>query len=162
MDALKPIRHFFAPPPPAPRRPDAEVERVYPFYRWQALEATFIGYATFYLLRSNNLSVVALELKNSLHYSREMIGNIAAVTALTYGLSKFVMGSVSDRSDPRKFMSVGLALTALCNFAFGASSSYTVHFWLWALNGFFQGMGWPPCGRVMGHWFSESEARPHI
>jgi OPA family glycerol-3-phosphate transporter-like MFS transporter len=28
---------------------------------------------------------------------------------------------------------------------------------LWALNGFVQGMGWPPCGRVMGHWFSESE-----
>jgi OPA family glycerol-3-phosphate transporter-like MFS transporter len=29
--------------------------------------------------------------------------------------------------------------------------------WLWAVNGFFQGMGWPPCGRTMGHWFSESE-----
>ena len=34
---------------------------------------------------------------------------------------------------------------------------YSAHFWLWGLNGFFQGMGWPPCGRVMGHWFSESE-----
>ncbi|HEX3600821.1 MAG TPA: MFS transporter, partial [Lacipirellulaceae bacterium] len=83
--------------------------------------------------------------------------NIGAATALTYGLSKFLMGAVSDRSDPRRFMSVGLLLTAICNFAFGASSNYQVHFWLWALNGFFQGMGWPPCGRVMGHWFSESE-----
>ena len=75
----------------------------------------------------------------------------------TYGLSKFLMGAVSDRSDPRRFMSAGLLLTALCNFAFGASTNYHLHFWLWALNGFFQGMGWPPCGRVMGHWFSESE-----
>ena len=125
-------------------------------YRWRALEATFLGYAFYYLVR-NNVPVVVTEMRETLGYSREMIGNIGAVTALSYGLSKFLMGSVSDRSDPRRFMSIGLALTALCNFAFGASSSYSVHLWLWGLNGFFQGMGWPPCGRVMGHWFSESE-----
>ena len=85
------------------------------------------------------------------------VWQLGMITALSYGLSKFLMGSVSDRSDPRRFMAVGLVLTACCNFAFGASTSYNVHFWLWGLNGFFQGMGWPPCGRVMGHWFSESE-----
>jgi OPA family glycerol-3-phosphate transporter-like MFS transporter len=151
------LRRLFAPPPAAPRLPESEVNRVYPSYRWRALEATFIGYATYYLLRSNNLSVVTVELTKSLDYSREMIGNLGAITALTYGLSKFLMGSLSDRSDARKFMATGLVLTAICNFAFGASSNYHVHFWLWALNGFCQGMGWPPCGRVMGHWFSESE-----
>ena len=25
------------------------------------------------------------------------------------------------------------------------------------LNGWVQGMGWPPCGRTMVHWFSISE-----
>jgi len=25
------------------------------------------------------------------------------------------------------------------------------------LIGWFQGMGWPPCGRVMTHWFSQNE-----
>jgi MFS transporter, OPA family, glycerol-3-phosphate transporter len=153
---LAPLVKFFAPPPPAPRRSDADVARVYPAYRWRALEATFLGYAFYYLVR-NNAPVVAIELRDSLGYTKEMVGNIGAVTALSYGLSKFLMGSVSDRSDPRRFMSIGLALTALCNFAFGASTSYNVHLWLWGLNGFFQGMGWPPCGRVMGHWFSESE-----
>lgn len=151
------IPRVFPPPPPAPRRPEGEVERVYPWFRWQALEATFIGYALFYLVRGNTISVVTLEMQNSLGYSKEMIGNISAITAFSYGLSKFIMGSVSDQSDPRRFMSFGLLLTALCNFAFGASTSYNVHFWLWGLNGFFQGMGWPPCGRVIGHWFSESE-----
>ncbi|HEX4415578.1 MAG TPA: MFS transporter [Lacipirellulaceae bacterium] len=157
MTALKAVQRWFAPPPAVPQLPAAEVARVYPGFRWQALEATFIGYALYYLCRGNNVSVVTREMQDSLHYSREMIGTIAAVTSLTYGLSKFLMGAVSDRSDPRKFMSVGLAMTALCNFAFGASSSYNTHLWLWGLNGFFQGMGWPPCGRVMGHWFSESE-----
>lgn len=151
-----PIQRVFAPPPPAPRLPEAEVQRVYPLYRWRALEATFLGYAFYYLVR-NNVSVVALEMQGSLNYSKSMIGNIMATTALSYGLSKFLMGSVSDRSNARTFMAAGLIFTAICNFAFGASSSYHTHLFLWALNGFAQGMGWPPCGRVMGHWFSESE-----
>jgi MFS transporter, OPA family, glycerol-3-phosphate transporter len=151
------MQRWFAPPPAVPQLPETEVARVYPGYRWRALEATFIGYALYYLCRGNNVAVVTREMQDTLHYTREMIGTIAAITSLTYGLSKFLMGAVSDRSDPRKFMSVGLAMTAFCNFAFGASSSYNTHLWLWALNGFFQGMGWPPCGRVMGHWFSESE-----
>ena len=155
---LASLKRFFAPPPPVPRLTEQELfQRVYSSYRWRALEATFLGYAFFYLVRGNSVSVVTLEMQKSLGYDTDMIGNIAAMTAFTYGLSKFLMGSVSDRSDPRRFMAVGLLLTALCNFAFGASTNYHVHFWLWALNGFFQGMGWPPSGRVMGHWFSESE-----
>ena len=157
MNALRPLRLFFAPPPPTPRLPEAEVERVYPGYRWQALEATFIGYATVLLVsRQQRIGRHARDAKRApLHQGNDR--HIAAVTSLAYGLSKFLMGAVSDRSDPRKFMGAGLLLTAICNFAFGASTSYSTHLWLWGLNGFFQGMGWPPCGRVMGHWFSESE-----
>ncbi len=153
---LAPLRRFYAPPPHAPRLGDAEVARRYPWFRWRALEATFLGYAMFYVVR-NNIAVVTIEMQDALHYSKEMIGNIVAMTAMAYGLSKFLMGAVSDRSDARKFMASGLIFTAICNFAFGASRDYHVHLWLWTLNGFAQGMGWPPCGRVMGHWFSESE-----
>ena len=84
-----------------------------------------------------------------------MLGNILAISAFSYGLGKFVLGAVSDRSNPRVFMACGLLFTALCNFAFGSVASYPVHLALWSLNGFFQGMGWPPCGRSMGHWFSK-------
>jgi MFS transporter, OPA family, glycerol-3-phosphate transporter len=67
------------------------------------------------------------------------------------------MGAVSDRSNARIFMALGLLATAICNFAFGATASFSVHMTLWTLNGFIQGMGWPPCGRCMGHWYSEKE-----
>jgi MFS transporter, OPA family, glycerol-3-phosphate transporter len=157
INLLAPLRRLYAPPPPALRLPADDVRRAYPKLRWQMLEATFIGYAAYYLIRSNNVSAVTPELLKALPYTKTMIGNMAAIGALTYGLSKFVMGAISDRSDARKFMATGLLLTAICNFAFGASTSYQAHFWLWGLNGFFQGMGWPPCGRIMGHWFSESE-----
>jgi OPA family glycerol-3-phosphate transporter-like MFS transporter len=120
------------------------------------MEATFLGYAAFYLVR-NNLSVVAKDIEGALHYQHSDIGNLLAITALCYGLGKFVMGALSDRSNPRVFMACGLLATAICNFIFGGVASFPVHMTLWAVNGFVQGMGWPPCGRSMGHWFSEKE-----
>ena len=150
------VRRYFAPAPSIERRPSGEVARLYPRFRWQIMESTFLGYAMFYLVR-NNLATVTKELEGALHYDKTMLGDIMAITAISYGLSKFLMGSVSDRSDARKFMAAGLLLTAVLNFAFGATASYGMHLFLWSLNGFAQGMGWPPCGRCMGHWFSESE-----
>ena len=154
--ALTSRRSIFAAAPHIDRLPADQVKRLYPRYRWQILQTTFLGYAAFYLVR-NNFAVVAKDMKGVLGYDNAQIGNIAAITAITYGVGKFVMGALSDRSNPRVFMSVGLLLTAICNFAFGGIHSYAMHLLLWGINGFFQGMGWPPCGRCMGHWFSERE-----
>ncbi|MGI8906364.1 MAG: MFS transporter [Candidatus Sumerlaeaceae bacterium] len=150
------IRRTFAPAPHLPRLPEAEVQRLYPRNRLRILEATFFGYAMFYLVR-NNLSPVTKDLEKALHYTDGMLGNIMAVTALSYGLGKFLMGAMSDRSNARVFMATGLLVSALCNIAFGSVHTYGMHLFLWSVNGFFQGMGWPPCGRCMGHWFSERE-----
>jgi OPA family glycerol-3-phosphate transporter-like MFS transporter len=38
-----------------------------------------------------------------------------------------------------------------------ATSSVAIMFAMLLLNGWFQGMGWPPSGRVMAHWFSPGE-----
>ena len=48
-------------------------------------------------------------------------------------------------------------LTGVFNIAFGFCSSI---FWFavfWGLNGWFQGMGWPPSAKILTHWFSKSE-----
>ena len=148
--------NWFNPAVSKTRHSEEEIQRIYPKYRWHVLESTFLGYAAFYFVR-NNLSVVSKEMGEALHYDKSQIGDILAVTAITYGLGKFVMGALSDRSDSRKFMSVGLMLTALVNFVFGSVEDYYVHLILWGLNGFIQGMGWPPCGRSIGHWFSLKE-----
>ena len=153
---LTKIRRLFAPAPHIARLPDADVRRLYPRFRWRIMEATFIGYAAFYLVR-NNLSVVAKDIEGALNYTHSQTGNLLAFTALSYGLGKFLMGMLSDRSNPRVFMACGLLATAICNFAFGGVADYRLHLVLWSINGFVQGMGWPPCGRSMGHWFSERE-----
>ena len=150
------LRKLFRPAAHAVRLPDDQVRKLYPRFRWQMLEATFIGYATFYFVR-NNLPVVSKEMGQALSYSKSQIGDLLALTAIAYGIGKFAMGAWSDRSNPRYFMPFGLLLTALCNFAFGASSSYSMHLTLWTLNGLVQGMGWAPCGRSLGHWYSAGE-----
>jgi OPA family glycerol-3-phosphate transporter-like MFS transporter len=124
--------------------------------RWRILESTFIGYATFYLVR-NNLPVVSKEMGQALHYTKGQIGDILALSVIIYGLGRFIMGSLSDRSNPRYFMPLGLLLTAICNFAFAAASSYHIHLALWTLNGLAQSMGWAPCGRSISHWYSIRE-----
>lgn len=150
------IRAFFAAAPHIPRLPNDEARRLYPRYRWRVMEATYIGYATYYLVR-NNFSVVAKDMEAAIGYNDSQIGSILAITAISYGLGKFLMGAVSDRSNPKVFMAFGLLLTGLCNLAFGGVKGFGIHLTLWGLNGFVQGMGWPPCGRSMGHWFSQKE-----
>ncbi len=69
--------------------------------------------------------------------------------------------SVSDRSNPRIFLPAGLILAALVMLVMGfvpwATSSIMIMFVLLFLCGWFQGMGWPPCGRTMVHWWSQKE-----
>jgi OPA family glycerol-3-phosphate transporter-like MFS transporter len=147
---------FLKPAPHIARLPEEQINRLYPKMRWQIMESTFIGYAIFYLVR-NNFPIVTKEMGASLHYSKGQIGDMLAITAITYGVGKFFMGAWSDRSNPRYFMPLGLLLTAFCNFAFATVHSYPVHLALWGMNGLFQSMGWAPCGRSLGHWYSTRE-----
>ena len=134
------IFQWFKPAPAAPRRSPAEVARLYPKFRWQVFEAAFMAYAMFYVVR-NNFAPVSKEIGAALHYDKAMIGDILAGTAIAYGIGKFVMGYFADRSDARKYVAVGMLLTAALNFIFGATTNYTAHVILWTLNGFVQEIG---------------------
>jgi OPA family glycerol-3-phosphate transporter-like MFS transporter len=94
-------------------------------------------------------------------YTKTDLGIALSAISISYGISKFVMGTVSDRSDARTFLSVGLVLSAFTMIAMGlapfATGSIAAMFALLFINGWFQGMGWPPCGRVVVHWFSLQE-----
>lgn len=150
------LSRFFRPAPHIERRPESEWPNLFRSYRWAILEATFIGYSIFYFVRTN-FGVVSHELGQAVGYSKTELGWMLTGLSLAYAVGKFVNGSLSDRSNPRIFMPVGLLLTAGCNLAFGSVHSFGLHLSLWTLNGFVQGMGWPPCGRSLGHWYSLRE-----
>ena len=116
----------------------------------------FWGYAGFYLVRSN-FSLAKPYLIKELGFSTGDLGLIATGLSVAYGISKFVMGSVSDRSNPRYFMATGLILSGLVNLFFTKLHSVPLMAAAWFFNGWFQGMGWAPCARVLTHWFSDRE-----
>lgn len=147
--------------PPAHRKPlsDDKISSSYTRLRWQVFAGIFVGYAGYYLVRKN-FSLAMPHLIEA-GYSKTELGLVLSGVAIAYGLSKFFMGSVSDRSNARVFMFLGLTVSALILIVMGtipiATSSVGIMFALLLLNGWFQGMGWPPSGRVMVHWFSPGE-----
>ena len=54
-------------------------------------------------------------------------------------------------------MGCGLFATGLLNVLFGFGDSLPLLLVVWTLNGFFQGWGWPPCARLLTHWYSRNE-----
>ena len=139
--------------------PKFEIEPTYKKLRLQVFLGIFIGYAGYYLVRKN-FSLAMPDLIDE-GFSKTQLGFALSGVSIAYGLSKFLMGNVSDRSDARKFMSIGLLLSGITMIVMGvfplATSSISIMFILMLFNGWFQGMGWPPSGRVMVHWFSIKE-----
>jgi OPA family glycerol-3-phosphate transporter-like MFS transporter len=150
---------FLKPPPHRSQLPDEQVDATYTRLRYQVYIGIFVGYAGYYLVRKN--FTLAMPHLVELGFSKTELGFALSGVAIAYGLSKFIMGSVSDRSNARNFMAAGLVMSSLVMIAMGlvpaATASVSVMFLLLLANGWFQGMGWPPCGRTMVHWFSASE-----
>ena len=147
------------PPSHGERVPKAETDKEYRRLRLQVFMGVFVGYAGYYFVRKNFSLAMPYLIEEG--YSRTELGFALSGIAIAYGLSKFLMGSVSDRSNARTFMALGLAVSSVIMIVLGtvpfATASVTMMFTLLLLNGWFQGMGWPPSGRTMVHWFSASE-----
>lgn len=146
----------YRPAPLVPRLPADQIPGRYRFFRWQVMLSIFWGYAAYYLVRKN-FSLAKPYLINELGLTTGDVGLIATALSVSYGVSKFVMGNFSDRSNPRYFMATGLILSGLVNIFFGAVHSVKLMALLWFINGWVQGMGWAPCARSLTHWFSDRE-----
>jgi len=124
------------------------------FSYWQRriLISTIVGYALYYFVRKN-LSVAMPVMEQELGISKSQLGLFLTAHGLLYGVSKFVHGIIGDRVNARWFMPLGLALCGVINLLFGLSATVLAFGLLWAANGWFQGIGFPPCARLMTHWF---------
>lgn len=149
---------IFKPAPPAPPcyENEEEMRSKYKYWRIRQLYSTFIGYGVFYFVRKN-ISIAIPLIESQLGMSKALIGSILSVSDVVYGVSKFVNGFLGDRCNARYFMAVGLLMSALANFLFGMTSAFWVLMAAWLINGWFQGMGSPPCSRVICHWFTSKE-----
>lgn len=145
---------------PAPHIPEIQdpqiVKKDYRFWRVRIIYSMFIGYALYYFTRKS-FTFAMPGIVAELGYSKAELGMLASIIAISYGLSKFFSGVMTDRGSPRYIMAFGLIITGMINIFFGMSSSLVVFAVLWGLNGWFQGFGWPPCSKFLTQWYSQSE-----
>ena len=124
--------------------------------QWRFIVCSMIAYAFFYVTRKN-LSMAQPGMLEEGVISTYALGTIMTVHGVLYGCSRFVNGFWADRLNGRIFMAIGLALSALMNFLFGCTSLTILFAAFWILNGWTQGMGFPPCAKMLTHWIHPKE-----
>ncbi len=155
---------FFAPPKQGAPVPENKIDKVFKSMRFRVFMGSFVGYAAYYLVRKN-LSLASADMIAEGLIDKQGVGIAASAVSIAYAFSKFIMGTLSDRSDARKFLTVGLVLASLVMMAVGFLPFSTVNmglnvallFAIMLVVGVISGMGWPPCGRIMAYWFSNNE-----
>jgi len=138
----------------------------YPYWRNRVMYSMLTGYAVFYFIRKN-MSVANPLIREEFGIGKEEMGAALGVAAIAYGISKFLSGILADTLSPRYVMSMGLLFSACISFVLGFASEGVSGFLgitvttffaaFWILNNIFQGMGQPPCTRLLTQWFSPSE-----
>ena len=91
---------FKTPASAAPLSNKAEIDARYRYWRRHILITIWLGYALFYFTRKS-FNAAAPEILASGVMTRTNIGLLATLFYITYGLSKFFSGIVSDRSNAR-------------------------------------------------------------
>lgn len=158
------MSNFFEPQAAKEQVPAEKIDSEYKRMRIKVFLGAFLGYAAYYLVRKN-LSLAAPGMIEEGLLDKASVGIAGSAISIAYAFSKFIMGSISDRSDARKFLVVGLILSSLLMICTGlipysptnTGMNVTIIFSLMLLIGWLSGMGWPPCGRIMAHWFSQNE-----
>ena len=95
------------------------------FYRY------LFGYAAYYLVRKN--FALAFPSLMEQGFSKGELGTALSAISIAYGLSKFIMGSFSDRANPRYFLPTGLILASAVMLIMGFCDWATSSVWIMAI-----------------------------
>lgn len=151
------LKQFFSVSSPVePLADQKEIDSKYKRLRWQVFLSATLGYGLYYVCRLS-LNVIKKPIVDAGVLSETELGIIGSGLFITYAIGKFVNGFLADRSNVRRFMSVGLLITALVNLILGFTTSFGVFVALWAVNGWAQAMGAAPCVVSLSRWFGNKE-----
>ena len=140
---------LFRPAPVIDPLPKERVDKEYKKLRLQVFLGIFIGYAGYYLVRKNfSIAMPALE---QMGFDKADLGWALSAVSIAYGISKFVMGTVSDHSNARVFIPLGLIASAVIMTVMGLIPwTYVLHLickWLGARYGL--ASVWPGDGSLV-------------
>lgn len=149
-------------------------KRTFQYWQWRVIISSMIGYSMYYFVRKN-FSFAMPVLNEEYGISNTSFGIILTLVGLIYGVSKFINGIISDRTNARWHLAFGLVICVILNMLFGWSdvlstmitgreggpdfvnTMVVIMAILLILNNIFQGCGFAPCNHLLAHWIPPKE-----
>ena len=158
------IDYFKISGPSEKKVPAAAVQKTYKKFAMQSFLAGTLGYSLYYVCRTT-LNVVKQPIMDSGLMDATQIGVVSSCLLFAYAAGKFVNGFLTDYSNIKRFMAVGLFSSALMNLimgflgaseAIGATSNilfFICFCIMWAVSGWSQSIGSPCAVVALSRWF---------
>jgi OPA family sugar phosphate sensor protein UhpC-like MFS transporter len=122
------------------------------YWRIRIFYSIYIAYVLYYFNRSS-FKFLDIFLVNQGILSKESHGMILFFASISYSISKFVAGFLSDIFNPRLLIFFGLMSSGIINILVSNSESFLALSLLWTVNGIFQGFGWPVIAKFLTNWY---------
>lgn len=116
----------------------------------------WVAYASLYLGRVN-LAMALPVIQRDLGWTTAEVGLVGGVFFWVYALGQLINGHLGDRLPSKGIVLIGLVGTAAMNLLTGFISSFGWMVALWAMNGYFQSMGWGPIVKMTSNWVPQSQ-----
>ena len=152
--------------PTADKVPEGNVDDIYKSLRNRTFWGATIAYSLYYVCRMS-INVVKQPLIDEGILSAGQLGLIGSALLFVYAVGKFMNGFIADYCNIRRFMAVGLFISAVVNLLMGALGFFTSMIpmtlvficfaVLWGVNGWMQSMGSAPGVISLSRWFPKTK-----
>ncbi len=144
--------------------PEGEVDAAYKRLRARTFWGVTVAYTLYYVCRGT-LGVVKQPLIDGGVLTAGQLGMIGSAFYFVYAIGKFTNGFIADYCNIRRFMAVGLGISAAINLILGLLGLlgtplgvgsllvFVAFLLLWGVNGWMQSMGSPPGTISLSRWF---------
>lgn len=135
---------------------EQEQQSLYKKLKWQVFVSATLGYGLYYVCRLS-LNVVKKPIVDSGVLTESELGLIGSALFFTYAVGKLTNGFLADHSNIKRFISLGLLVSALANLIMGFTSGFFFFALCWGVNGWVQSMGAPSCIVSLSRWYTDRE-----
>jgi OPA family sugar phosphate sensor protein UhpC-like MFS transporter len=149
--------HYFKKSSPTPViLEESEQKSFYKKLKWQVFTSATLGYGLYYVCRLS-LNVVKKPIVDAGVLTESELGIIGSALFFSYAVGKLFNGFLADYSNIKRFMAVGLLISALANLVMGFTGSFLFFAICWGVNGWVQSMGAPACIVSLSRWYTDKE-----
>tara|TARA_B110001452_G_scaffold267648_1_gene278830 strand:+ start:9042 stop:10373 length:1332 start_codon:yes stop_codon:yes gene_type:complete len=152
----KMIKYFKKSTPVSITKSEEDQKLYYKKLKWQVFISATLGYGFYYVCRLS-LNVVKKPIVDGGILTESELGIIGSTLFFAYAIGKLTNGFLADHSNIKKFMAIGLLVSALANLMMGFTSTFLFFAICWGANGWVQSMGAPASVVSLSRWYKDSE-----